>query len=249
MRVLTLFSGLICVCALDITHTFSNSLFVNVPVNASEIKPLLHPDLTIRSYEGSAWLSVIATQVTYTKFGPVPVPGLTKGVLVRTYVQDKQGNNGVFYFCLSFSSSTYASVADKMYFKSRVPQWTIDSGMNIDVYGTAVNFNAPQFPFSLNYTSLGAPLLPNNDITFFVNSANFWFFQSADKKQLFRSKTFTKVPHPAVVVKPFALAVEMHQDYPIPFTASNTCGKGGCFYLPEFTAVLQPQEQISQQIV
>lgn len=248
MRVLTLLFGLICVCATDITHTFSNSLFVNIPINASQIQRFLHPDLTIRLHEGSAWLSVIATQVTYTKFGPVPIPGLIlpKGVLVRTYVTDTEGIDGVYYFSMSFSSQTYSYLINKNYLLHRVWQYTIDGNMTMDAYATvpSVQFNAPQFPFSLNYTILGAPRLPNNDVSFFVNSANTWFFCPETMTQFFRSKTPTKVPYPAVVVKPFSLDLNMHENFPIKFTASDTCGNGNCFYLPEFTVVLEPQERI-----
>lgn len=231
-----------------ITHTFSDSLFVNVPVNSSVLTPLLHLKLTVREFHGTAWVSFIASHVTYTKFGILPVPGYTNGIVVRTYVTDKEGNNGIIHFVIDVSNKAYASLADSLYFKGRVSQWTVEPEMSISpCKNGSISFLAAKYEMTAEYPcSESGAFLPPGYSEFFVNSANTWFFQDADKTVLYSSSSNTTVPQKAVSVVPTKLSIVPSTSFPIPFSGTpSACNTPGtCFYLKEWTALLYPQAQI-----
>jgi hypothetical protein len=232
-----------------ITHTFSDSFFVNVPVAAESLQPLINSRLKLLQFNNTSWISFIASHVTYTKFGPIPVPGRTNGILVRTYVHDEDGNKGIFHFAMDFSDKTYASLANKLYFKSRVHQWLLDPSMALSSCESShINFTSAGYSMDAVYpcdSSTGTPL--NSEAAdFFVNSANFWYFQ--DSSKLYRSSARTDIPTAATVAtsKNVNVKISNLDSYPVPiFADSSACSiSGACFYLKEFTALLLPHEVI-----
>ena len=92
-------------------------LFMHWPVAERLLRPLLPERLTVDTYEGSAWLSVVPFTMWGIRpsFGP-PVPGLSAmhELNVRTYVH-LDGVPGVWFFSLDIESAVATWAARTFY--------------------------------------------------------------------------------------------------------------------------------------
>jgi uncharacterized protein YqjF (DUF2071 family) len=97
---------------------WSRLLFLHWPIAAEELRPLLRRGLTLDTYDGQAWVGLVPFVVTGARpvFAPA-IPGVSNfvEVNVRTYVHDRGGDPGVWFFSLDASSRVAVRVARALY--------------------------------------------------------------------------------------------------------------------------------------
>ena len=89
-------------------------LFVHWRIPAIELEPLLPDRLTVDTYDGSAWVGIVAFHMTGVRpWWSPPVPGLSSfhETNVRTYVHLDGGDPGVWFFSLDASNSPAVRLA------------------------------------------------------------------------------------------------------------------------------------------
>ena len=97
---------------------WSDLLFLHWRWDAAEIQKLLPPGLFVDTHEGDAWIGIVPFFMNRIRprFLP-PVPGLSwfLELNVRTYVFDKNGTPGVWFFSLDCNQSIAVRVARKFF--------------------------------------------------------------------------------------------------------------------------------------
>lgn len=86
----------------DVHMTWSNLLFVHWRVPPEMLRPLIPDQLTIDTFDGSAWLGLVPFEMTDTSFRRVPpLPGLNRfyECNLRTYVRHRD-DAGIWFFSL-----------------------------------------------------------------------------------------------------------------------------------------------------
>lgn len=81
-------------------QTWSNLLFLHNRVRVQDIAPLIHPDLDIDEFDGSAWVTLVPmymAQVYLAGIGEVPGQKHFPELNLRTYVRHR-GKPGVWFF-------------------------------------------------------------------------------------------------------------------------------------------------------
>jgi uncharacterized protein YqjF (DUF2071 family) len=92
-----------------------NLLFLHWPVPAQILRPHIPAAIHIDTYNGSAWLSVVAFSMSGVRFRmlpPVPTASRFAELNLRTYVTC-QGHSGVWFFSLD-AQSTLAALTARM---------------------------------------------------------------------------------------------------------------------------------------
>jgi len=103
--------------AITAYHRYEERVFVNLPVSTAKLQPLVHPDLSVDTHNGTGWVSVVISQLTKTSIDGVPVPFLKPfEVQVRTYVTDTENRAGVWLFDL-FLSDPVTSLGAELIFE------------------------------------------------------------------------------------------------------------------------------------
>ena len=90
-------------------------LLLHWPVDESLIKKSLPPDLEVDLCEGQSWVSVVGFKLTGLRISPfrwLSWPGFWE-INLRTYVRDKFGNKGIWFYSLD-SSDELAVVGARM---------------------------------------------------------------------------------------------------------------------------------------
>jgi uncharacterized protein YqjF (DUF2071 family) len=99
-------------------QTWETLLFLHWPVPVAELQQLLPADLTIDTFEGKAYVSIVPFVVREMRpsFTP-PIPGLSSmnEVNVRTYVHRRGADPGVWFFSLDASNAIVAAAARTAY--------------------------------------------------------------------------------------------------------------------------------------
>lgn len=88
--------------------------FVHWRVPAESLQRLIPKELTIEPYDGSAWLGVVPFSMERVRpwwFCPVPGISWFLETNVRTYVVDRRGVRGVWFFSLDANQQLAVSVA------------------------------------------------------------------------------------------------------------------------------------------
>ena len=107
------------------TQIWKDLLFLNYPVDAQRLRPLVPEPLTLDTYEHQAWVSVVPFLITRLRPPGVPaVPWLSSfpELNVRTYVTYK-GKPGVYFFSLDAGNLSAVWGARVFY---RLPYWHAD---------------------------------------------------------------------------------------------------------------------------
>lgn len=84
------------------------------PYEPSDVQRLLPDELTVDTFDGSAWVGLIPFEMRNVRLGPTPpVPYLGSfiEVNVRTYVRDRLGRRSVWFFSLDVPRSAIVGVA------------------------------------------------------------------------------------------------------------------------------------------
>ena len=75
------------------------------PVQIGHIRKSLPDDLEVDLYDGKAWLSVVGFKLTNLRISPIrwiPWPDFWE-INLRTYVKDRSGNKGIWFYSLDSS--------------------------------------------------------------------------------------------------------------------------------------------------
>lgn len=95
-------------------QSWSKLLFVHWRVSARDLADLLPPQLTVDTYDGSAWVGLVPFHMSGVRpWWSPPVPGVSSfhETNVRTYVHLKGEKPGVWFFSLDASSSLAVRIA------------------------------------------------------------------------------------------------------------------------------------------
>ena len=90
-------------------QSWRNLLFLHVAVEPELVQKLLPNGLTVETYDGKAWIGFVIFQMQNIRFAGTPaIPGFSAfpETNVRTYVVDKSGIPGVWFFSLDASNLT-----------------------------------------------------------------------------------------------------------------------------------------------
>ena len=121
-------------------HRWSNLLFVHWRVPASELAPLVPPQLTIDTFDGTAWIALVPFTLTGVRpWWSPPVWGISSfhETNVRTYVHHEGRDPGVWFFSLDASSSLAVRAAR---WKWRLPYYR--ASMSLKRFGTRVSYSS-----------------------------------------------------------------------------------------------------------
>jgi uncharacterized protein YqjF (DUF2071 family) len=93
-------------------------LFLHWPIDPALIEKRLPPGLHVDTYEGKAWLGVVPffmQRVRPTGLPPLPWLSWFHELNVRTYVFDKEGNPGVWFFSLDCNQPLAVEIARRAF--------------------------------------------------------------------------------------------------------------------------------------
>ncbi len=99
-------------------HSWRHLTFLHWPVPAEQLQRLLPPGLTVDTYEGVAYVSLVAFTMRDMRLSWSPaVPGLSASheTNVRTYVVDANGVPGVWFFSLDAANPAIVRIARAWY--------------------------------------------------------------------------------------------------------------------------------------
>lgn len=89
-----------------------NTIFAHWPVEPSVVESRVPDDLSVATYDGQAWLSVVAFQMDGIRPRGVPFSRSFPEVNLRTYVEPTSGGErGVFFFTLDAADTLAVAVA------------------------------------------------------------------------------------------------------------------------------------------
>ena len=181
-------------------QTWQRLLFAHWPVPIDVIRPMIPDSLTIDTYEGEAWISVVPflmTGVRLRGLPPVPGTGTFPELNVRTYIIH-EGKPGVWFFSLEAANPLAVWVArttyNLPYYNAKMNIKADDTG-KISYNSLRTHRNAKSAMFSGHYR----PIAPVQDYA--EDSLDRWLsdryvLYSADR----HGKTFighiTHVPWP-----------------------------------------------------
>jgi uncharacterized protein YqjF (DUF2071 family) len=138
------------------TMTVRDVLFVHWPVSLAAVRSRLPPTFTLETYNGSAWLSLIALRIENLRPRGIPVGLSFPQLNVRTYVT-YEGNSGVYFLTLDADdplgvSSTVARLLFRLpYYRASIRiQRRADS---FTVRSHRMYRDAPAFDFNATYGS------------------------------------------------------------------------------------------------
>lgn len=95
-------------------HRWSNLLFLHWALPPELVRPLLPDGLFLDEWEGAAYVGLVPFSMSGVRpWWSPPVPGVSSfhETNVRTYVYDRHGNPGVWFFSLDASSSLAVRIA------------------------------------------------------------------------------------------------------------------------------------------
>jgi len=101
-------------------HHYEHMVFINAPVDADLLRPLVHPDLTLDLFGNTAWVSVLVSQLPETVIDGISVPLIKPYEMqLRTYVTSTQTDgttlSGVWLFDLFLSDGATSTGAATLF--------------------------------------------------------------------------------------------------------------------------------------
>jgi len=121
-------------------HRWSNLLFVHWQISPSELAPLIPKQLSIDTFEGSAWVGLVPFHMSGVRpwWAPV-IPGISSfhETNLRTYVHFNGQDPGVWFFSLDASSSFAVNIARR--------RWQLPyhrANMHVRRMGTSIRYSS-----------------------------------------------------------------------------------------------------------
>lgn len=140
-------------------QNWKDLLFLHWRCDTDEIQKTLPPGLFVDTFEGHAYVAIIAFSLENARLAYMPpLPGYANfiEVNVRTYVHDKAGTPGVWFYSLDINSSFAPKVARAFfslpYFDAELSM--AKSASTITVEGER---KAPPVPIKFVYEPIGNP--------------------------------------------------------------------------------------------
>ena len=140
-------------------QVWSDLLFAHWPVAPEAIRGLIPPGLTLETFEGAAWVSVVPFRMSGVRMRQLPaVPGLSAfpELNVRTYVA-AEGRPGVWFFSLDAANRVIVAIARRWY---RLPYYL--ARMTVTAQSDGVHYasvrthaGAPDAAFRAGYRPTG----------------------------------------------------------------------------------------------
>lgn len=141
--------------------TWQHLLFAHWPVPASALQKLVHPELEVESFDGTAWLSVVPftmTGVAPRLFPSIPRFSNFAEINLRTYVQHK-GHKGVWFFSLDATNPVavaFARIVYKLpYFQAMIH--TECQAGRMHYVACRSDCRGPMAHFDASYKGVGTP--------------------------------------------------------------------------------------------
>jgi uncharacterized protein YqjF (DUF2071 family) len=145
-------------------QTWSDLLFAHWRVDPAELRPVLHPDLPLDTFDGSAWIGVTPFRVEGFRLRYTPPVALIHAfpeLNVRTYVTI-DGKPGIHFFSLDAGSRFAVESARRIY---RLPYF--HARMAVRGRGDAIDFaserthrDGPPARLTIHYERAGAAFEP-----------------------------------------------------------------------------------------
>ena len=99
------------------SQRWEDLLLLHWPIDESIVRDTLPDDLEVDLFEGKAWLSVVSFKLTGLRISPfrwMPWPAFWE-INLRSYVKDKKGNRGIWFYSLDSSDAFAVSGARMLY--------------------------------------------------------------------------------------------------------------------------------------
>jgi uncharacterized protein YqjF (DUF2071 family) len=172
------------------TQRWNDLLFAHWPVPASELTHLLPPNLSIDTFDGSAWVGIVPFWMDQVRLRGLPaIPGASRfpELNLRTYVRERHSNlAGIYFFSLDAANPIAVSVARTFF---RLPYYW--AKMHIDhcdnrefCYSSERRFTKQPVRFRATYRSLGKPST-RTDIEHFLTE-RYALYASDKRGQIFK---------------------------------------------------------------
>lgn len=153
-------------------QTWSDLLFMHLPVDSKELIHFIPKGLELDTYEGQAWITIIPFKVTNMQLGKVPLPSCIHSFLeinVRTYVK-RNHLSGVYFFSLDASNLVVvlgARIVTLPYYKA---QMSLKKKKGINEFDSKRKWG-DYTVFKAKYKPLYSSFLPQED------SLNYWLLE------------------------------------------------------------------------
>ncbi|MFB6304291.1 MAG: YqjF family protein [Haloferacaceae archaeon] len=140
-----------------LSMTWEDTLFAHWPVPPERVAATLPDDLSVDTHEGDAYLGVVA--FVMASIGPRGLPvGLSFGELnLRTYVRDRDGRDGVYFYNLDADDRVGVFLARQLfklpYYRARID---VDRNGEVRFRSRRVGEGAPA-SFDATYGPAGEP--------------------------------------------------------------------------------------------
>jgi uncharacterized protein YqjF (DUF2071 family) len=176
---------------------WSKLTFLHWRVDAASLQSHIPSELRIQQFDGSAWLGIVPFSMERIRpWWAPPVPGISwfLETNIRTYVVDKDGTPGVWFFTLDCNSRIAVSLACRFWhLPYKLASMSLDYQSKVNdqphnriVYrGVRRGLSAPQYDISLTLPSVRATLARPGTLEYFLVERYLLF--AKDNKQRLRT--------------------------------------------------------------
>lgn len=207
-------------------QSWKELLFLHWKTDPAEIQATLPPGLTVDTFDGDAYLGIVPFYMCdiRPRFCPT-VPGISNflEMNVRTYVHDRQGNPGVWFYSLDANQKLAVRIARKFF---NLPYF--DAKMSASIDNLTVNYHSQQHDSeetaSYQYTPT-EPYIPAlaadypSSLEFFLTERYSLFAYNQSKQQLYSGRVHHN-PYPLHEVE-----VSQYSEYPIKLAGFDSPGR------------------------
>lgn len=167
-------------------QAWRNTLFLHWPVQPEQLRPYIPSVLEIDTYDGSAWLGIVAFEMEGIYFRGLSffsVVAPFSEVNVRTYVKH-EGRPGVFFISLDVNDWASLLIAKRWY---RLPYHSAD--IAIRRKGNAIFYDSVRRNLPVRFDGICTPkeneFFPSNDTLDHFLTEKYCFYTTQNNKDIF----------------------------------------------------------------
>jgi uncharacterized protein YqjF (DUF2071 family) len=182
-----------------------NLLFAHWPVPVEVVAESLPSDLSVDTYDGSAWLGVVPFKMADIRPRGSPVGWSFHELNLRTYVRLK-GEPGVYFYNLDADDQLGVSVARRLF---RLPYY--EARMTVHRDGSRTRFqsvrthqDAPDARFRATYEPTGLPEPARSDSLAAFLTERYRFYVADDRDRIY----YADIDHPPWELQPATVEFE-----------------------------------------